>query len=144
MLRRSNRRWRFIAMAAPPLKQRRIGMAGFDNRSGFTFGDIVLASYALPGTAMAMHQHCVVVSSSTYNQQRSELLIMAITIQERPDASAGEMAVLRPEAAGLDGGAVFKPVLMTIEQRLVRLILGGLDERDRERLRHLLALIVGG
>ena len=119
-------------------------MAGFDNRSGFIFGDIVLASYAFPGVETATHQHCVVVSSGTYNLQRSELLIMAITMQKRPNASAGEMAVLRPEAAGLDGGAVFKPVLMTIEQRLVRLILGHLDERDRERLRHLLDLIVGG
>ncbi len=118
-------------------------MAGFDNRSGFTFGDIVLAPYTMPGQDEALHQPCVIVSSSTYNQQRSEVLIMALAVQKRPDASSGEMAVLQAEEAGLDKGAAFKPVLQTIEQRLVRLILGRLEDHDRQRLRHLLGLIVG-
>ncbi|MEZ5931875.1 MAG: type II toxin-antitoxin system PemK/MazF family toxin [Alphaproteobacteria bacterium] len=118
-------------------------MAGFDNRSGFSFGDIVLAPYVMPSQQAAEHQPCVVISSSTYNQQRAEVLTMAIVTQARPDASSGEMAVLMAEAAGLDRGAAFKPVLMTIEQRLVRLILGRLESRDRERLHHLLDLIVG-
>lgn len=118
-------------------------MAGFDNRSGFSFGDIVVAPYALPGEKTAAHRPCVIVSSSTYNQQRGEVLVMAIAVQDRADASSGEMAVLQAEAAGLDKGAAFKPVLTTIEQRWVRLILGRLGERDRDRLRHLLDLIVG-
>ncbi|MDH3662137.1 MAG: hypothetical protein OEU92_19260 [Alphaproteobacteria bacterium] len=118
-------------------------MAGFDNRSGFAFGDIVLAPYAMPGQETAEYQPSAIVSSSTYNQQRGEVLVMAIAVQNRPDASSGEMAVLEAEAAGLDKGAAFKPVLMTVEQRLVRLILGRLDERDRQRLRHLLDLIIG-
>jgi hypothetical protein len=118
-------------------------MAGFDNRSGFAFGDVVLAPYAAPGESALAHQPCVVVSSGTYNQQRAEVLAMAIAIQDRPNASSGEMGVLAPEAAGLDKGAALKPVLMTIEQRLIRLILGRLEDRDRERLRHLLDLILG-
>lgn len=119
-------------------------MAGFDNRSGFTFGDIVLAPYAMPGQNEAKYQPCVIISSSTYNQQRSEVLVMAIAVQTRPNASSGEMAVLHAEAAGLDKGAAFKPVLLTIDQRLVRLILGRLEDHDRQSLRHLLGLIVGG
>lgn len=119
-------------------------MAGFDNRSGFCFGDTVLASYALPGQDAPAHQPCVIASSNTYNQQRSEVLVMAVVIQERPNASSGEMALLHPAAAGLETGAAFKPVLATVEQRLVRLILGHLDERDRQRLSHLLDLILGG
>lgn len=118
-------------------------MAGFDNRSGFTFGDIVLAPFGLPDRGAVENQPCVIVSSSTYNLQRGDVLIMAFAFKKRPDASSGEMAVLAPEAAGLDRGAVFKPVLATVDQRIVRLILGRLDERDRERLRHLLDLIVG-
>ncbi|MEM8950557.1 MAG: type II toxin-antitoxin system PemK/MazF family toxin [Pseudomonadota bacterium] len=118
-------------------------MAGFDNRSGFTFGDIVMAPYRMPGQDEDLHQPCVIVSSSTYNQQRSEVLIMALAVQKRPNASSGEMAVMHAEAAGLDKGAAFKPVLQTIEQRLVRLILGRLEDGDRQRLRHLLGLIVG-
>lgn len=117
-------------------------MAGFDNRSGFTFGDIVLAPYAMPGQDEAVHQPCVIISSGTYNQQRDEVLIMAIVMQDRPNASSGEMAVAEAEAAGLDRGAAFKPVLATVEQRLVRLILGRLGYQDCERLRHLLDLII--
>lgn len=118
-------------------------MAGFDNRSGFTFGDTVLAPYAMPDQKTAEHQPCAIVSSSTYNQQRGEVLIMAIAYQDRPDASSGEMALQQPGAAGLDRGAALKPLLMTIEQRMVRVILGRLEPRDRERLRQLLDLIVG-
>lgn len=118
-------------------------MAGFDNRSGFTFGDIVLVPHAMPGEPSAEIRPCVIVSSTTYNHQRGEVLIMALAVQKRPNASSGEMAILAPEAAGLDRGSVLRPVLTTVDQRLVRLILGRLDERDRERLRHLLDLIVG-
>ncbi|MEM7045154.1 MAG: type II toxin-antitoxin system PemK/MazF family toxin [Pseudomonadota bacterium] len=118
-------------------------MAGFDNRSGFIFGDIVVASYAMPSQEQAEYQPAVIVSTSTYNQQRDDVLIMGIAVQDRPDASSGEMSVQRAEAAGLDRGAVFKPVMTTIDQRHVRLILGRLEERDRQRLRHLLELIVG-
>ena len=119
-------------------------MAGFDNRSGFTFGDVVMAPYAMPGQPTIEYQPSVIISSGTFNQQRGEVLLMAIALRNRPDASCGEMAVLDPEAAGLDSGAVLKPILFTIEQQLVRLILGHLDDRDRQRLRHLLDLIVGG
>jgi len=119
-------------------------MAGFDNRSGFAFGDVLLAPYMTPSQDKAEHQPCVVISSSTYNQQRSDVLVMAVVIQNRPDSSTGEMAVQYAEAAGLDKGAALKPVLATIDQRHVRLIVGHLKGTDRERLRHLLQLIVGG
>ena len=118
-------------------------MAGFDNRSGFAFGDTILAPYALPDQETAEHQPCVIVSSSTFNQQRDEVLVMALVVRNRPDASSGEMVVQQAAAAGLDKGAAFKPVLLTIKQRLVRVILGQLEARDRDRLRHLLDLIIG-
>lgn len=118
-------------------------MAGFDNRAGFTFGDVILAPYSMPEQDEVIQGPSVVVSSGTYNQQRAELLVMAIGVQVRPKTSSGEMAIQNAEAAGLDKGAVFKPVLATVEQRLVRLILGRLEDRDLQSLRHLLDLIVG-
>jgi len=117
-------------------------MAGFDNRSGFTFGDTLLAMYALPNQEQAIPQPCVVVSSATYNLQRSEILVMAIAVQDRPNASSGEISVLHPETAGLDKGSAFKPMLTTVPQRLVRLILGHLGDHDRQQLRQLLDLFL--
>jgi mRNA-degrading endonuclease toxin of MazEF toxin-antitoxin module len=118
-------------------------MAGFDNRLGFCFGDIIVASYAIPGQEEPEAQPCVIVSSSTYNQQRDTVLVMAITVQSRPNATSGEMALQAAEAAGLERGAVFRPMLATVEQRRVRLILGRLDDADRQRLRYLLDLFLG-
>lgn len=118
-------------------------MAGFDNRAGFAFGDIVLASYPLPHQRELAQGPTVVVSSTTYNQQRDEVLAMVIVDLERPNVSSGEIAIQNVTAAGLDRGAALKPILVTLEQKLVRLILGHLDDRDRQSLRHLLNLILG-
>lgn len=117
-------------------------MAGFDSRSGFVFGDVVLAPYMMSGQQTAEHRPCVVISSSTYNLHRSELLVMSIAFQDRPNASSGEMSVLDAEGAGLEKGAAFIPVLATIKQNQVRLILGHLNEHDHDRLRHLLGLVI--
>jgi hypothetical protein len=118
-------------------------MAGFDNRAGFAFGDVILASYAMPNQPEIVKGPSVIVSSTTYNQQRADVLVMAIIDLERPNVSSGEIAIQNAKAAGLDPGAALQPVLMTLEQKLVRLIMGRLDQRDRQSLRYLLNLILG-
>lgn len=118
-------------------------MAGFDNRAGFAFGDVVLASYAMPHRPGVIKGPSVIISSTTYNQQRNDALTMVISDLDRPNASSGEIAIQNVEAAGLAPGAALKPILITLEQKLVRLILGRLGERDRQSLRHLLNLILG-
>lgn len=118
-------------------------MAGFDNRSGFAFGDIVFASFAMPHQSELVKGPSVIVSSTTYNQQRAEVLAMVIVDLDRPNAGSGEIAIQNTKAAGVNSGSVLKPVLVTLEQKLIRLILGRLDERDRQSLRYLLNLILG-
>ena len=119
-------------------------MTGFDNRLGFSFGDVIAASYAVSDQGEAEVRPGVIVSSATYNQQRSDVLVMAITVRDRPDASSGELSLHAAEAAGLERGAVFTPVIAVVAQRRVRLILGKLEDADHQRLRHLLDLILGG
>lgn len=119
-------------------------MAGFDNRLGFSFGDIIVASYAIADQHEAEARPGVIISSTTYNQQRSNVLVMAVTVRDRPDASSGELPLRAAEVAGLDRGAVFTPVIAAVAQQRVRLILGRLGDADRDRLRHLLDLIIGG
>ena len=118
-------------------------MAGFDNRAGFAFGDVVFASYGVPEEEVPVRGPCVIISSMTYNQQRGDVLAMTIVHVGRPNVSSGEIAIQNVDAAGLEAGAVLRPVVITLEQRLVRLILGHLDDRDRQSLRHLLNLILG-
>lgn len=118
-------------------------MAGFDNRAGFAFGDVILAAYAIPNQPEIIKSPSVIVSSATYNQQRTDVLAMAVIDLDRPNVSTGEIAIQNAKAAGLDPGAALAPILITLEQKLVRLILGRLDERDRQSLRYLLNLIIG-
>lgn len=118
-------------------------MVGFDTRSGFAFGDIVLATYAMPHRSGIIEGPSVIVSSTTYNQQRADVLAMTITDLERPNVGSGEIAIQNVDAAGLGPGAALKPIVITLEQKLVRLILGRLDKHDRQSLRHLLNLILG-
>lgn len=118
-------------------------MAGFDNRAGFAFGDIVMASYAMPHQNDLTKGPSVIVSSTTYNQQRAEVLAMAIVDIDRPNVGSGEIAIQNTKAAGLDRGTALKPVLVTLEQQQIQLIMGRLDERDRRSLQHLLDLILG-
>ena len=54
-----------------------------------------------------------------------------------------EYAVRGWQAAGLLKPSAIKPILTTLEQRLVRQRLGTLDEADRAALRQALALILG-
>jgi mRNA interferase MazF len=147
--------WRNRADMVPRLpKQHRISeavgvettrerMAGFDNRLGFSFGDTIVASYAVSNQDEVEARPAVIISSETYNQQRSDVLVMAISARDRPNADSGELSLHAAEAAGLDRGAVFTPVIATVPQQRVRLILGQLHDTDRARLSHLLDLIIG-
>ncbi len=118
-------------------------MVGFDNRTGFTFGDVIIASYAMPNQQDLVQGPSVIISSKTYNQQRSEVLAMRIASLHRPDASTGEIAIQDISASGLDPGSALMPVLITLDQKRVRLVLGSLRERDLKSLRYLLKLILG-
>ena len=85
----------------------------------------------------------VVVSSARYQAQRQDLILMAITGVLREDPAIGEITVRGWQAAGLLKPSAIKPIVTTLEQRLVRRRLGRLDETDRAALREVLAIILG-
>ena len=68
---------------------------------------------------------------------------MAIATEHRPGTGHGEIAIQHVRPAGLDQGASLMPVLATIQQKRIRLILGHLDDGDLRNLRSLLGLIFG-
>ncbi len=68
---------------------------------------------------------------------------MAITSQVRSPPAFGEVPVRDWQAAGLIKLSVIKPVLVTLDQRLVRKTLGRLNETDRSALKDTLQLILG-
>lgn len=109
----------------------------------YRFGDVVLVSFPFTDQSASKQRPAVVVSSAAYQRARPDLIIMAVTSQLRSAAAFGEAVVQDWQAAGLIKPSVVKPVIATIEQRLVRKALGTLSSSDQQRLREAIKQIVG-
>jgi mRNA interferase MazF len=107
------------------------------------FGDIVLVPFPFTDQTAAKQRPAVVVSSSAYQRDRPDLIILAVTSQVRPRSNFGEAAIAQWEEAGLIKPSVLKPLLATIERGLVRRKLGRLGSEDRDTLRRVLDEIIG-
>lgn len=83
------------------------------------------------------------MSSSGYNANRRDLVIMAITSQVRTPLGFGEAMVNDWQAAGLLKPSVVKPVFTTIEQGLVLRSMGTLSASDLGTLRETIAQVLG-
>lgn len=85
----------------------------------------------------------VVVSSSDYNFNRPDLVLMAVTSQVREPAPYGDAALTHWKQAGLIKPSVIKPIFATIENGLILKRLGLLSDDDEQVLRDLLLEILG-
>jgi len=109
----------------------------------YSFGDIVLVSFPFTDQSAAKKRPAVIISSPTYNDARPDLIIMAVTSQMRPTQGVGEVQVKDWQAAGLLKPSSIKPVIATVEQRLIINRLGRLKKDDQQQLRAAIAKIVG-
>ena len=82
------------------------------------------------------------MSSRAYDRAKPDFILMAVTSQRRA-ASLGEVEVRAWQEAGLLKPSVIKPVLTTVEKRMVVRRLGrlvpALDTHQRRQLRLALA-----
>lgn len=85
----------------------------------------------------------VVVSSSEYNFNRPDIVVMAVTSQVRQPAPFGDTGIIHWEKAGLIKPSVMKPIFTTIERGLVIKKLGKLVKKDEQALREALHKILG-
>jgi mRNA interferase MazF len=109
----------------------------------FEFGDIILVPFPFTDQSTTKKRPAVVVSSKHYNQQRPDLIIMAVTSQIRPASIIGEVIIRDWQAAGLLKPSAIKPVITTIEKPLVIKIMGHLNDNDRIALQKSLKEILG-
>jgi len=107
------------------------------------FGDIVLVPFPFTDQTTTKKRPAVVVSSDAYHRDRPDLILMAVTSQVRPATRVGEAAVQQWKEAGLLKPSVLKPLLATVEKRLVIRKLGKLEDQDRDALRRSLKTILG-
>ncbi len=102
--------------------------------TSFNFGDIVLVPFPFTDQTASKKRPAAVVSSSDYNRQRPDIVIMAVTSQKGSAAYFGDVAIRHWQDAGLLNPSVIKPIFTTIEKRLVIRTLGTLEETDQSSL----------
>lgn len=111
--------------------------------SRFRFGDVVLVPFPFTDQSGTKKRPAVIVSSAAYNAGRRDVVILAVTSQVRTPLNFGEALVVDWQAAGLVKESVLKPVLTTIEQKLIVRVMGRLAAADERSLREVLADVIG-
>jgi mRNA interferase MazF len=105
---------------------------------GYEIGDVVVVRFPFTSQEAAKQRPAAVISSAAYNSNRPDIVLLAITSQIRSPLGFGEALIKDWQAAGLLKPSVFKPILFTIEQTLVRKVLGRLSVRDQQAMEQLL------
>ena len=111
--------------------------------SRFNFGDVVLVPFPFTDQSGTKKRPAVVVSCSSYNASRRDIVIMAITSQVHQPLGFGEAPLVDWQSAGLIKTSVLKPVFTTIEQGLVIRTMGSLSAADSKTLREVVAEVLG-
>lgn len=109
----------------------------------FDFGDVVLIPFPFTDQAGVKQRPAVVVTSSEYAEARPDIIVMAITSRMRPSLGYAEYVIADWQGAGLVKSSLVKPVLASIEQSLVRRVMGRLGDADLEGLREVIEFILG-
>jgi mRNA interferase MazF len=108
-----------------------------------SFGDVVLVPFPFTDQSGTKKRPAVVVSSASYNTNRRDIVIMAITSQVRQPLSFGETMVNDWQSAGLIKPSLCKAVFATIEHGLVLRVMGRLSASDAVSIRTLLTAAIG-
>lgn len=109
----------------------------------YSFGDILLVPFPFSNQTSSKKRPTVIISSNTYNQQKSDLIIMAITSQISSSLTFGELPIIDFSSAGLIKPSVIKPAIATIEKRLILRKLGQLQNSDYQNLKNIIKTILG-
>ena len=109
----------------------------------YEFGDVALVPFPFTDQTTTKQRPAVVISSTTYHRERSDLIIVAVTSQIRPTMQTGEATIVDWKSAGLLRPSVIKPVIATIDRQLVRKRLGHLATGDITSLKQALSAIMG-
>jgi mRNA interferase MazF len=109
--------------------------------TAYSFGEVVLVPFT--DQTGIKKRPAVIVSSAEYQGQRRDLVIMAITSQIRPHPAFAEFTMTDWRKAGLLVPSAVKPVLTTIEKRLILKKLGQFQRADVQSLRASISAILG-
>jgi len=113
------------------------------NTTSFEFGDVILVPFPFTDQTTTKKRPAVVISSQAYQNERPDLILMAITSQTRSRTTIGEITIKNWQEAGLIKPSVLKPLITTIEKTLVLRTMGKLTPTDQKSLHEALGKILG-
>ena len=111
--------------------------------TSYSLGDIVLVPFPFTDQTTSKKRPAVVISSQAYHQEKRDLILMAVTSQVGSTRPVGEVLVTDWQEAGLLKPSIIKPVITSLEKRMVLRKLGRLNAQDRQRLSDSLGIILG-
>jgi mRNA interferase MazF len=109
----------------------------------YSFGDVILVPFPFTDQTTGKQRPAIVVSSTEYNSNRPDIVLMAVTSQVRQPVPYGDTIIINWEKAGFIKPSVMKPIFTTIEKGLVIKRLGRLAKKDEQALRETLQKILG-
>ncbi|TVQ21059.1 MAG: type II toxin-antitoxin system PemK/MazF family toxin [Spirochaetaceae bacterium] len=104
--------------------------------------DVVLIGFPITDLQAPKKRPAVILSSETYNENRPDVILMAITSKIRQPLEVGEAAVADWEQAGLIKPSVFKPLIATIEQNQIVRRIGAISPKDCNTLKNILHVVL--
>lgn len=109
----------------------------------YNFGDVVLVAFPFTNLQATKKRPAVIISRQSYQQNRPDVILMAITSQIRQPLVTGEALLQDWQVAGLAKPSVFKPLIATLEQNQIVKVMGQLSAADREGLGKVIQTILG-
>lgn len=109
----------------------------------YNFGNVVLVGFPFTNLQTTKKRPAVIISSQSYQQNRPDVILMAITSQIRQPLANGEAILQDWQAAGLVKPSVLKPLIATIEQNRIIKTMGQLSAADRENVSKVIQTILG-
>ncbi|MBI3813218.1 MAG: growth inhibitor [Nitrospinae bacterium RIFCSPLOWO2_02_39_17] len=101
-------------------------------------GDVILVPFPFSDQTTTKKRPAVIISSNTYNNVSSDIIIMAITSQTEKILGIGECLIGDWHIAGLLKPSAIKSAISTIEQKLVLKKLGKFSLNDMNSMENAL------
>jgi mRNA interferase MazF len=108
----------------------------------YKFGDVILVPFPFTDQSTSKKRPAIVISSDNYNQNKPDIILIAVTSQVNANLQFGEVLIDDWAGAGLIKSSVVKPIITTLERNLVIRMLGKLQSPDLQVLENILKQII--
>lgn len=108
----------------------------------YSFGDVLLVPFPFTDQTTTKKRPTVIISSDVYNQEKPDIILIAVTSQVKIPLQFGEILITEWSKAGLIKSSVIKPIITTLEKTIVIKKLGKLEIVDIQILQNSLQQII--